>query len=112
MEPVFVQITYNGKVLVERMKVFPNGSQRVHATVLAEKKAGSFLVHIAMLTHSLLLTYVPTYLLTYLLACLLACFILLQSHTQLNPIDLRVIECWREREYRTSAAQSAQCWMI
>lgn len=38
VEPVFVQITYNGKVLVERMKVFPNGSQRVHATVLAEKK--------------------------------------------------------------------------
>jgi hypothetical protein len=89
VEPVFVQITYNGKVLVERMKVFPNGSQRVHATVLAEKKAGSFLVHIAMLTHSLLLTYLltclPTYLLTYLLTCLLTCLLHLASKS--HPIE-------------------------
>ena len=39
VEPVFVQISYNGKVLVERTKIFPNGSQRKHTTVLAEKKA-------------------------------------------------------------------------
>jgi len=38
VEPVFVQISYNGKVLVERTKIFPNGSQRKHSTVLAEKK--------------------------------------------------------------------------
>eukprot|EP00913_Durusdinium_trenchii_P014231 g13354.t1 len=38
VEPIFVQITYNGKVLVERTKIFPNGSERQHATVLAEKK--------------------------------------------------------------------------
>ena len=58
VEPVFVQITYNGKVLVERMKVFPNGSQRVHATVLAEKKAGSFFCahcHVDTLTIAFLL---------------------------------------------------------
>ena len=39
VEPVFVQITYNGKVLVEKNKIFPHGSQRPHSTVLAEKKA-------------------------------------------------------------------------
>lgn len=39
VEPVFVQITYCGKVLVERMKIFPNGMRREHRSVLAEKKA-------------------------------------------------------------------------
>ena len=33
-----MQITYNGKVLVEKNKIFPKGSQRPHSTVLAEKK--------------------------------------------------------------------------
>lgn len=49
VEPVFVQISYNGKVLVERTKIFPNGSQRKHSTVLAEKKAHGKCVDLLML---------------------------------------------------------------
>lgn len=50
VEPVFVQISYNGKVLVERTKIFPNGSQRKHSTVLAEKKARGKCVDFDLLT--------------------------------------------------------------
>ncbi|CAJ1417854.1 unnamed protein product, partial [Effrenium voratum] len=39
VEPVFVSITYCGKVLVERSKIFPNGTARNERAVLAEKKA-------------------------------------------------------------------------
>ena len=35
--PVFVQIIYCGKLLVERGKIFPNQTRREHSSVLAEK---------------------------------------------------------------------------
>lgn len=38
VEPVFVQLTYNGKVLVERVQGLPNGNRRVRNSVLAEKR--------------------------------------------------------------------------
>ena len=37
-EPVFVQLTYNGKVLVELAQVLPNGKRRQVGAVLAEKR--------------------------------------------------------------------------
>eukprot|EP00440_Ansanella_granifera_P002919 gb/GFBE01003187.1/.p1 GENE.gb/GFBE01003187.1/~~gb/GFBE01003187.1/.p1 ORF type:complete len:259 (+),score=29.37 gb/GFBE01003187.1/:1-777(+) len=38
VEPVFVQLTYCGKVLVERAQVLPNGNRREANAVLAEKR--------------------------------------------------------------------------